>query len=122
VLYIFKIVALSDKMVHYTLCGWQATAYGAIAEDCLKIVLSHEVNHAVWWQATAYDAIAEDVPKIVVLSDATASATPEVQEANLFDLRQVGVLTPGLDEWVASLSAFAGVLPTLSTFGWGAKS
>lgn len=54
-------------------------------------------------RATAFDAVSEDFPAVSVLSDATASATDEVQAANLHDLRAVGVNTPTLAQWKASL-------------------
>lgn len=43
--------------------------------------------------------------QVEVLSDATASATPAVQQANLHDLRQVGVATPSLEAWASSVIA-----------------
>jgi len=54
-------------------------------------------------RATAFDAVSEDFPAVSVLADATASATDEVQASNLADLRAVGVATPTLAEWKASL-------------------
>lgn len=50
-------------------------------------------------RATAMDAIALDFPKVTVLSDATASASDAVQEANLFDMANVGVAIKKVDEW-----------------------
>ncbi|CAM6100269.1 unnamed protein product [Calypogeia fissa] len=50
-------------------------------------------------RATVFDALALDYPKVVVLADATAAGTPEVHEANLYDIRKVGVSTPTVDEW-----------------------
>ncbi|CAK9204848.1 unnamed protein product [Sphagnum troendelagicum] len=52
-------------------------------------------------RATAFDAIAHDYPSVVVLSDATAAASDEVHAANLFDLRNVSIATPTLDEWAS---------------------
>lgn len=40
-----------------------------------------------------------------MLSDATASASKAVQAANLYDLRQVGVCTPSLEEWASGIVA-----------------
>lgn len=54
-------------------------------------------------RATAFDAVAEDFPAVSVLADGTASASDEVQAANLADLRAVGVHTPTLAQWKASL-------------------
>lgn len=42
-----------------------------------------------------------------MLSDGTASATDEVQQANLFDMRNVGVDTPTVAEWAAQAAAAA---------------
>lgn len=41
-------------------------------------------------RATAYDAVSMDYD-VAVLADATASATKEIQSANLFDLKNIGV-------------------------------
>ena len=54
-------------------------------------------------RATAYDALALDVPTVVVLSDATAAATPFVQQANLYDLRCAGAEVLAVDEWAHAL-------------------
>lgn len=54
-------------------------------------------------RGTAWDAIALDYPQVTVLSDATASSTDEVQQANLYDLRAVSVDTPTVAEWAAQL-------------------
>lgn len=43
--------------------------------------------------------------QVIVLSDATASATDQVQAANLHDLNQIGIRTPTVEDWVASLLA-----------------
>ncbi len=50
-------------------------------------------------RATAMDAVALDFPSVVVLSDATASATPEVQAANMHDLRNMGCTVIDVAEW-----------------------
>lgn len=47
-------------------------------------------------RATAYDAVSLDFPDVTVLPFATASATKEIQESNLRDLRNIGVHTPWL--------------------------
>jgi nicotinamidase-related amidase len=54
-------------------------------------------------RATAYDALALDVPTVVVLSDATAAATPFVQQANLYDLRVAGCDVFSVAEWAQSM-------------------
>ncbi|XP_014516003.1 probable inactive nicotinamidase At3g16190 [Vigna radiata var. radiata] len=48
---------------------------------------------------TVFDAVALDYPKVTVIVDATAAATPDVHQANLFDMENVGVATPTLQEW-----------------------
>ena len=55
-------------------------------------------------RGTAWDAIALDYPQVTVLSDATASASEEVQAANLHDMRCVSVDTPTVEEWAAQLA------------------
>lgn len=45
--------------------------------------------------------------QVTVLSDATASASVEVQEANLHDMRQVKIDTPTVAEWSAQLGSTA---------------
>ena len=54
-------------------------------------------------RATATDAVCLDIPRVTVLADATASDTAEVQGANLFDMRNLGVWTPSVAEWAATL-------------------
>eukprot|EP00250_Pteridium_aquilinum_P008945 c18328_g1_i1 orf=265-774(-) len=49
---------------------------------------------------TVFDAVAHDYPNVVVLSDATAAASSEVHDANLYDMRNVGVATISLAEWM----------------------
>ncbi|KAI5079283.1 hypothetical protein GOP47_0004762 [Adiantum capillus-veneris] len=51
---------------------------------------------------TVFDAVAHDYPNVIVLSDATGAASPEVHEANLIDMRNVGVSTPTLAEWMGA--------------------
>jgi nicotinamidase-related amidase len=53
-------------------------------------------------RATAFDALALDYAKVAVLADATGAATPEVHEANLYDMRKVGISTPTVDEWLSN--------------------
>lgn len=58
-------------------------------------------------RGTAWDALALDYPQVTVLSDATASASDEVQAANLHDMRQVKIDTPTVAEWAAQLAGGA---------------
>ncbi|GBG88817.1 hypothetical protein CBR_g48432 [Chara braunii] len=53
-------------------------------------------------RATAFDAVALDYRTVSVLRDATAAASPDVHDANLFDMRNVGIATPTVAEWVSS--------------------
>eukprot|EP00244_Chara_vulgaris_P006556 TRINITY_DN2477_c0_g1_i2.p1 TRINITY_DN2477_c0_g1~~TRINITY_DN2477_c0_g1_i2.p1 ORF type:complete len:268 (-),score=45.29 TRINITY_DN2477_c0_g1_i2:223-1026(-) len=53
-------------------------------------------------RATAFDAVALDYRKVSVLRDATAAGSPDVHEANLFDMRNVGIATPTVAEWGSS--------------------
>ncbi|XP_051119314.1 probable inactive nicotinamidase At3g16190 [Andrographis paniculata] len=48
---------------------------------------------------TVFDAVALDYHKVTVLVDATAAATPDIHIANIFDMTNVGVATPTLEEW-----------------------
>ncbi|KAF5739010.1 inactive nicotinamidase [Tripterygium wilfordii] len=48
---------------------------------------------------TVFDAVALDYESITVLVDATAAATPDIHIANIFDMKNVGVATPSIEEW-----------------------
>jgi nicotinamidase-related amidase len=50
-------------------------------------------------RATACDAVALDYELVTVLNDATASASAEVQDTNMRDLRNVGVEVLNVDDW-----------------------
>jgi nicotinamidase-related amidase len=50
-------------------------------------------------RTTAFDAIAYDYDTIV-LKDASAAASPEVHEANLYDMEQIGVRIMSKDEFL----------------------
>jgi len=52
-------------------------------------------------RATAFDAVGLDFPAVTVLADATASATPEVQWANLYDMKNVGIHVVPVTKWLA---------------------
>lgn len=56
-------------------------------------------------RATAFDAVALGYHPVMVLRDATASESEAVQDANLYDLRRVGVATPAVEEWAIGLIA-----------------
>ncbi|XP_058728933.1 probable inactive nicotinamidase At3g16190 [Vicia villosa] len=51
---------------------------------------------------TVFDAVALDYQHVTVLFDATAAATPEIHLANVFDMKNIGVATPTLQEWSES--------------------
>lgn len=51
-------------------------------------------------RATAMDAIAMDFPRVTVLKDATASASQQIQDANLLDMRNIGVEIISTKEWI----------------------
>ncbi|KAL9262245.1 putative inactive nicotinamidase [Drosera capensis] len=48
---------------------------------------------------TVFDAVALDYPSVTVIVDATAAATPEVHFANIFDMKNIGIETPTLEQW-----------------------
>lgn len=53
-------------------------------------------------RATAVDALGHDY-ETLVLSDATASKSETVQEANLEDMRCMGIATPTVQAWMDTL-------------------
>ncbi|KAK1289007.1 hypothetical protein QJS10_CPB18g01103 [Acorus calamus] len=54
---------------------------------------------------TVFDAVSLDYKSISVIVDATAAATPEVHLANIFDMKNIGVATPTLEEWCGGSNA-----------------
>ncbi|XP_040371681.1 probable inactive nicotinamidase At3g16190 isoform X2 [Rosa chinensis] len=48
---------------------------------------------------TVFDGVALDYKSITVIVDATAAATADVHAANIFDMKNIGVATPTLQEW-----------------------
>ncbi|XP_031478467.1 probable inactive nicotinamidase At3g16190 isoform X2 [Nymphaea colorata] len=48
---------------------------------------------------TVFDAVALDYKSVTVIVDATAAATPEIHNANIFDMKNIGVATPTLLDW-----------------------
>ncbi|KAK8574732.1 hypothetical protein V6N13_034019 [Hibiscus sabdariffa] len=48
---------------------------------------------------TVFDAVAHNYQPVTVVVDATAAATPDIHDANLFDMRNIGVATPTMQEW-----------------------
>ncbi|XP_073134216.1 probable inactive nicotinamidase At3g16190 [Henckelia pumila] len=48
-----------------------------------------------------FDAVSYDYPTVAVIVDATTAATPDIHQANIFDMKKIKVLTPTLEEWCA---------------------
>ncbi|KAJ9537483.1 hypothetical protein OSB04_030216 [Centaurea solstitialis] len=48
---------------------------------------------------TVFDGVALDYKSVTVIVDATAAATPHVHAANIYDMKNIGVATPTLEEW-----------------------
>ncbi|KAK8630057.1 hypothetical protein V6N13_078868 [Hibiscus sabdariffa] len=48
---------------------------------------------------TVFDAVSLDFGSVTVIADATAAATPEIHNANITDMKNIGVATPTLQEW-----------------------
>ncbi|PWA79619.1 isochorismatase family protein [Artemisia annua] len=48
---------------------------------------------------TVFDAVGLDYKSVTVIVDATAAATPDVHAANVYDMKNIGVVTPTLEEW-----------------------
>ncbi|XP_011013250.1 PREDICTED: uncharacterized protein LOC105117329 isoform X2 [Populus euphratica] len=51
---------------------------------------------------TVFDAVALDYQPVTVIVDATAAATPGIHDANVSDMKNIGVATPTLQEWCGS--------------------
>ncbi|KAK9098932.1 hypothetical protein Syun_025977 [Stephania yunnanensis] len=51
---------------------------------------------------TVFDAVSLDYPYVTVIVDATAAETPEVHDANIFDMKNIGVEISTLEEWCQS--------------------
>ncbi|XP_073134215.1 probable inactive nicotinamidase At3g16190 [Henckelia pumila] len=50
---------------------------------------------------TTFDAVCYDYPIVAVIIDATAAATLDIHQANIFDMKKIKVATPTLEEWCA---------------------
>ncbi|XP_044495773.1 probable inactive nicotinamidase At3g16190 isoform X2 [Mangifera indica] len=48
---------------------------------------------------TVFDAVALNYQPVTIIVDATAADTPDIHLANIFDMRNIGVATPTLQEW-----------------------
>ncbi|KAI3525027.1 hypothetical protein L1887_03698 [Cichorium endivia] len=51
---------------------------------------------------TVFDAVELDYKSVTVIVDATAAATPDVHVANVYDMKNIGVVAPTLEEWCES--------------------
>ncbi|KAK1416855.1 hypothetical protein QVD17_25972 [Tagetes erecta] len=51
---------------------------------------------------TVFDAVSLNYKSVTVIVDATAAATPDVHAANIYDMKNVGVAAPTLEEWCRS--------------------
>ncbi len=58
-------------------------------------------------RTTAFDALAYDLD-VTVLSDGTTASTPEIHEANLLDMKNVGVKIKTCDDVIAELERIRG--------------
>lgn len=59
-------------------------------------------------RATAFDAVSLDYAQVTVLADATAAANEAVHEANLSDMRGVGIDTPTVAQWTSGSDGSSG--------------
>ncbi|KAK8503388.1 hypothetical protein V6N13_016598 [Hibiscus sabdariffa] len=48
---------------------------------------------------TVFDAVSLDFGSVTIIADATVAATPEIHNANITDMKNIGVATPTLQEW-----------------------
>ncbi|XP_031090464.1 probable inactive nicotinamidase At3g16190 isoform X1 [Ipomoea triloba] len=51
---------------------------------------------------TVFDAVAWNYQPVTIIVDATAAATPEIHTSNIFDMKNIGVITAMLEEWCES--------------------
>nr|GMD30431.1 probable inactive nicotinamidase At3g16190 isoform X1 [Ipomoea batatas] len=51
---------------------------------------------------TVFDAVAWNYHPVTIIVDATAAAAPEIHTSNIFDMKNIGVMTPMLEEWCES--------------------
>ncbi|RZC85478.1 hypothetical protein C5167_041666 [Papaver somniferum] len=73
-----------------------------LRSSCIEKLVVVGVQTPNCIRQTVFDAISLDYKSVVVITDATAASTPEVHEANLFDMKQIGIDTPTLQEWCQS--------------------
>lgn len=94
------------KIVKTRFSGFHHTHLAHLLRDGLGVdhVVLAGVQSPNCIRATAMDAVALDFPKVTVLSDATASATPEVQAANMHDLQNIGCEVITVAAWAGAPS------------------
>ena len=89
------------KIVKTRFSGFHHTHLEHLLKDGLGVarVVLAGVQTPNCIRATAMDAVAMDFESVTILSDATASASDEVQLANLFDLENMGCTVMTAQEW-----------------------
>ncbi|XP_015162271.1 probable inactive nicotinamidase At3g16190 isoform X3 [Solanum tuberosum] len=79
------------------------TSKGCVGAELVDGLLIQEgVQTPNCIRQTVFDAVALDYQRVTVIIDATAAATPDIHIANIFDMKNVGVATPTLEEWCQS--------------------
>ncbi|XP_026397260.1 probable inactive nicotinamidase At3g16190 [Papaver somniferum] len=73
-----------------------------LRSSCMEKLVVVGVQTPNCIRQTVFDAVSLDYKSVAVITDATAASTPEVHEANLFDMKQIGIDTPTLQEWCES--------------------
>ena len=101
---VLEIKPNDHKIVKTRFSGFHHTNLAQLLRDGLGVdcVVLAGVQSPNCIRATAMDAVALDFEKVVVLSDATASATPDVQAANMHDLRNIGCTVVNVAEWAGA--------------------
>ncbi|KAH6755643.1 Isochorismatase family protein [Perilla frutescens var. hirtella] len=51
---------------------------------------------------TVFDAVSLDYHEVTVIVDATVAATSDIHNANILDMKNIGVAAPTLEEWCKS--------------------
>lgn len=65
---------------------------------CNVVVVGVQTPNCI--RQTVFDAVAHDYQSVMVITDATGAASAEVHSANLCDMRNVGVVTLSLTDWI----------------------
>ncbi|KAM3200133.1 putative inactive nicotinamidase [Capsicum annuum] len=64
------------------------------------VIIGVQTPNCIW--QTVFDVVALDYQRVTVIIDATAVSTPNIHIANIFDMKNVRVATPTLEEWCQS--------------------